>query len=135
MKNKDFIIITIYILLLILLMIFYKLYKYKKKDLEKANHEIDSLKKNLDDALHCPKEYSGGLKRLEDMGFISCHGFLKPETKNTWEKWAEENVGKFERTNILTKKELYNQMKVTQIDPVEAEYYRQVDKAIKDTKE
>ena len=45
-------------------------------------------------------------------------------------KWLEENVNKFERTHILSKEELYNQMKVTQIDPVEAEYYRQMDKAI-----
>ena len=49
-----------------------------------------------------------------------------------WHKWVEANYGKFERTNILTKEEIYNQMKVTQIDPVEAEYYRQVDKAIKE---
>lgn len=78
------------------------------------------------------KEYSDELEKLEDMGFISYHGFLKSESKEEFDKWAEANIGKFERTNILTKKEIYNLMKVTQIDPVEAEYYRQVDKAVKE---
>ena len=45
-----------------------------------------------------------------------------------------QNDNKFERSNILTKEELYNQMKVTQINPVEAEYYRQINKAIKEEK-
>lgn len=80
------------------------------------------------------KEYADELKRLEDMGFISYHGFLKPESKEEFDKWVELNYSKFERTNILTKEELYNQMKVTQIDPVEDEYYRHVDKCLKEEK-
>lgn len=58
MDYQDIIVIVVYILLLTLLMISYKMYKYKKKDLEKAKHEIESLKKNLDDALHCPNTVS-----------------------------------------------------------------------------
>lgn len=45
-----------------------------------------------------------------------------------WYKWVEANVGKFERRNLLTKEEVYNLMKATQIDPVEADYYNQVNK-------
>ena len=58
MNYQDIIVIIVYILLLSLLMFCYKMYKYKKKDLERANHEIELLKKNLDDALHCPNTVS-----------------------------------------------------------------------------
>jgi hypothetical protein len=64
------------------------------------------------------KEYADEFNKLEELGFISCHGFLaKPD--EAWLKWIEENSNKFERTNILTKKELYNQMKNKQTDMFE----------------
>lgn len=67
------------------------------------------------------KEYADELKNLEDKGFISFHGFLKPEPKEVYDKWVKawEDWG----------------IKETQIHPIEDEYYRQVDKAIKEAED
>lgn len=69
MSYQDIIVISVYILLLSLLKFCYKMYKYKKKDLERANHEIELLKKNLDDALHCPNTVSFNSYECEPITF------------------------------------------------------------------
>ena len=146
------------------------------KRLDKQNEEINDLKLIIT-KLHnecqrlymtgfsngvevAKEEYAAELKRLEDTGLITCHGFLRNEevdkltatlydqlgihtnkiepasatfvADEAWRKFAEVHVDNFKRGDILSKEQLYNQMKVTPIDPVEADYYKQVDKAIKD---
>ena len=96
------------------------------KRLDKQDEEINILKgilNNICTSIREDKEKINSLMLQKDMD---------EKTIESWTKWIEVNVNKFERSNILTKEELYNQMKVTQLDPVESEYYRQVDKAIKE---
>lgn len=102
--------------------------------------EFEDLRQKVEDLQKVVNNLKQECQRLYQQGYSDGVGAvikdmlsekIKEHASTSWDKWVEVNVNKFERTNILTKEEIYNQMKVTQIDPVEAEYYRQVDKAIK----
>ena len=82
------------------------------------------------------KEYADELKRLEDTGLITCHGFLRNEEVDKLTETLYNQLGiHTDKLEPISATKMANEAWFKWADPIFSEHYEQVDKTVKCEKE